>query len=230
MNITLTQRKEHVCKKLIEVFGILTRCPRLASFGQPLLHMASTTLTTPVTEITDRVFHQTSPLPDAFVSMSDFAKLTNRMRRGITYLDHIGFLYATDSQEQELERIRKAATNMNLYEMTSNDEAKWYFVGDATHWQDPMVELLPVVPVPSRHVQPHIHIDIETRFSADEIEKFLTDVFGNTRKPKRCFDPSYGDYSVNLWLGSVSGINIFLDMSTKINNLKWIRSHMLRRI
>lgn len=243
MNITITQQKKHVCNKLLEVFGVLARCLSYDYMmdgevviktigGLPLLHVASTTLTTPITEITDRVFQQTSSLLDAFISMADFAKFVDHLNKKdeVKGLDHVGFCYMTRSQEKELADIKDARSDLHLYEMTSNDLAKWYFVGDRSNWKDPMVELLPTLPnddPESPYWMPHIHIDIETTLGGTEIEKVIKDIFKDTRHPSKFSHPTYGVYSVRLWLGTVSGVNIILDVGTNVINLQWIRAHLL---
>lgn len=196
MNIKIIQRKENVCKTLLEVFGVLARCPRLSyttngevdikiSSNRPLLHIMSTALTTPVTQITDRVFYEESPLPDAFISMKDLTKFIDCITKKVKGLDHVGFCYMTRSQEKELVDIKQTLRDLHLYEMTSNDLAKWYFVGDRSNWKDPMVEFLPTLPNNATDLpywMPHIHINIDTLLAATEIEKILKDIFGGTRQ------------------------------------------------
>lgn len=244
MNEQIIQRKESICKTLLEVFGLLAQCPKLAyvrngevdiklSSGRPVLHITSTVLTTPVTEITNQIFRDKSPLPDTFVSTADLAKLVDRITKRVNGLDHIGFCYTTQSHEKELVNIKQALHDLHLYEMTSNDLAKWYFVGDRNNWRDPMVELLPTllnVDPQLPYYLPHIHINIETTLGWVEIENMMKEIFRDTRLPAKFSHPTYGVYSMRLWLGTVSGVNIMLDIGTNVNNLQWIRAHMLYEI
>lgn len=113
--------------------------------------------------------------------------------------------------------------------------AKWYFIGDIQNWQDPMIELLPVVlpkdlPKDLPYWMPHIHIDINTSLSADEIVRMVTKIFGDTRTPIRYIDSKWGTHCVRIWLGVVSGVNINLDLSTKIRNLQWVRENLLEKL
>lgn len=98
-----------------------------------------------------------------------------------------------------------------------------------------MIELLPVVvpkdpPKDIPYWMPHIHIDINTSLSADEIVGVIKQVVGDSRTPIRYTDPERGTHCVRLWLGTVSGVNINLDLSTKVRNLEWVRNNMLREI
>ena len=238
---------KNVNKKLLEVFGVLAKSPNMAYMnngevtiktfsGQVLLHITQTAITTPVTKITDQVFQQKSPLPDAFVSMGDFGIFVDGlMKKEIKGLDHVGFCYTTDSQENELTRIKKALQRspFYLYEMKSTDIAKWYFIGDRSHSLDPMVELLPA---PTNNEpdlpfwMPHVQIDMETQYTAAGISEMIHEIFGNARKPQFQIDPGSGVYAVRFWLGTVSGVNVMLDIGTNIVDLEWVRKNMLYEI
>ena len=243
MNNTIVQRKEAVSAKLIEIFKILSVCPQLPYYengevnimfsGKPLLKITGNEIVTPAKDITDTVLLQKSSLSDSFVPMGDLKKFVDWLDSGIKQIDHIGFCYTVDSQEKELDRIEGAVMGAKLYEMTSNDLAKWYFVGDASDWHDSMIELLPALPNNAPDVpywMPHIHVDILTSFSADDIVGKIEEIFGNWFVPLRYTDPEYGTHCVRLWLGTVTGVNIYLDASTNVRNLKWVRAHMLQKI
>lgn len=241
------KRQEKVRRKLLEIFRVLAKDKNLAYFRDnevnidtthnfSLFQLKSNSIHTPVTNISDNVFNQTSPLSDDFVRSQDFELLIDRLVKAnaIRMLDHIGFCYLISSQENELISIKNVMkqNKLALYEMTSNDLAKWYFIGDIKYPQDPMIELLPALPNndPERaYWLPHIHIDVNTNLSAKEILTYLSEIFGTTRRPIL-----YGDklaiHCVRLWLGTVSGVNIDLDLSTKIRNVPWVRKNLLRKI
>lgn len=241
MNTRIIKRKERVLQKLLEVFGILARCPNMnymkggkvvikTSSGKSLLSVTETMIATPVTNITDRVFQQKSSLPDSFISTEDFTKLIDRLNPSVKGLDHVGFCYTVQSQAKELLDIEHALKDMHVYEMTSTDLAKWYFVGDRDNWKDPMIELLPALPNNTPDLpywMPHVQIDMETNCSAAQISEMIRKIFGDTRKPQFQIDPGSGVYAVRLWLGTVSGVNIMLDIGTNIVDLRWVRVHML---
>ena len=238
-------RKKKVSRVLAGIFRLLSVSQNMpyASEGsivvmaadKELVHITDDSLETAVTSLTDSVFGEASSQSDAFVEMADFGALAQGLAAYIKRLDHIGFCYTVASQEEERERIKNtlATTHWHLYEMESNDLAKWYLIGDTKRWQDPMIELLPALPNrdPDLHYwMPHIHLDINTSLTADEILKITKDVFGDTRKPTLYTDPEWGTHCVRIWLGTVAGVNIELDLSTKIRNLQWVRAHLLSEI
>jgi hypothetical protein len=77
---------------------------------------------------------------------------------------------------------------------------------------------------------PHIHVDINTSLSADEIIAAARYAFGETRQPIRYTDPQWGTHCVRIWLGTAAGVNINLDLSTRVRNLRWVRTNLLRQI
>lgn len=166
--------------------------------------------------------------------MKDFQTLVDRLGPSITGLDHIGFCYTVLSQEKELARIQREMkkNTFHLYEMTSNDLAKWYFIGNARHWKEPMIELLPTLPNNGPELpywMPHIQIDIETKLDCAEIEKVILEILPDAQ-PVKFSDPAYGVYNVRVRLGNVDGVNIMFDIGTNVTNLRWVRKNLLREI
>jgi hypothetical protein len=249
----MMDRQKLICGKLLDIFRVLAISSNmpywkndevtiLISQGKKLLHITSTSLSNPVNEISDTVLDQSSPLADSFVSMEAFEKFIALLQKNgpIKGLDHVGFCYTVDSQEDELTKIKKVllSTQLYLYEMESTDVAKWYFIGDRSHEVDPMLEFLPVLlnktllnndPALS-YWMPHIQIDMETSCSAAKISEMMHEIFGETRKPIFQIDPGSGVYAVRMWLGTISGINIMLDIGTNIVSLPWVRANMLREL
>jgi hypothetical protein len=238
-------KKQIVATKLIELFRLLTASSRLkfatdgvvqiVASGKKLITITSAGIITSVPEISDSIFDYQSSLADSFVSNEDLQRFVDTIGKSIYALDHMGFCYTAHSQKDELKRIKQAMRggSFRLYEMTSTDLAKWYFIGDRQNWPDPMIELLPTLPNDDPELpywMPHIHIDINTTLSADQLISFMKDIFGNSRSPIQMRDPEYGVYSVRLWLGTVAGINIDLDVSTNVRNMRYVKEHMLREI
>lgn len=238
-------RKRKVSRVLADIFRLLSRSPNMLyasevsivvmAADKELVHITDYSLETAVTSLTDSVFGEASSLSDTFVELVDFGLLAQGLAGDIKRLDHIGFCYTVASQEAERERIKKSlgSTRWHLYEMESNDFAKWYLIGDTKRWQDPMIELLPTLPNRDPGLpywMPHVHVDINTSLTADEILNITKAVFGGTRKPTLYTDPEWGTHCVRIWLGMVAGVNIELDLSTKIRNLQWVRAHLLSEI
>jgi len=240
-------RKRSVSAALYDVlsrFSICSTMPQcekrkiiVRASGKELVGVTNHSIDSAVASLTDSIFLDKSMLLDQFVSMGDMDQLVRRIQLHIKRLDHIGFCYTVSSQEDERKRIVRevSKTNCHLYEMNSVDVAKWYFIGDNRNWEDPMIELLPVqlsnkLPEDLQYWMPHIHLDINTSLSAEEIVQMSTEIFGNTRKPILYTDSERGTHCVRIWLGVVSGVNIQLDLSTKVRNLEWVRKNMLREI
>lgn len=224
--------KGNVPAKLTDIFRILSSCKKIQL--TPIVTITPKDIISPVQDLSDSVFRQRSAIPDTFISMEKFQILVDRLNSSVTGLDHVGFCYTVDSQEKELARILRAMkhTTFHLYEMTSNDLAKWYFIGNAKNWKEPMIELLPTLPNDDSELaywMPHIQIDIETKLDWREIEKTMVEIVPDAR-PVKFSDPAYGVYNVRMRLGSVDGINIMFDVGTNVSNLRWSRGHLLREI
>lgn len=241
------ERKKKVSAVLYEVLCRCTVSPhvlkqigdKIIAFasGKELMSVTRDLILSDITSLTDSIFMKESKLPDQFLSLESITKLFMAIQKFVQRLDHMGFCYTVSSQDVERERIIRAVSNTDwhLYEMESVDVAKWYFIGDRHNWQDPMIELLPVklphdLPEDLPYWMPHIHLDINTSLSADEIITMSKNVFGDTRTPILYTDPQWGTHCVRIWLGVVSGVNIHLDLSTKVRNLEWVRKNMLQKI
>lgn len=230
-------RKQKVSAVVYEILRLSTIGNVLNASGKELLRVTHGSIVSAIPSLTHSVFEKSSPLKDTFLSMKDMARMFENIQPNIKRLDHIGFCYMVSSQDDERLRIMQTVseTPWHLYDMESVDVAKWYFIGDRVQWQDPMIELLPVVlakdpPKDMPYWMPHIHLDINTSLSADQIIQVITHIFGDTRKPISYTDPTWGTHCVRMWFGVVSGINIHLDLSTRVRNLEWVRANMLRQI
>ncbi|MEK7060716.1 MAG: hypothetical protein AAB937_00585 [Patescibacteria group bacterium] len=240
-------RKRSVSAALYDVlsrFSICSTMPQrekrkiiVRASGKELVDFTNHSIDSAVASLTDSIFWDKSMLLDQFVSMDDMDQLVRKIQLHIKRLDHIGFCYTVLSQEDERKRIvaEVSKTNCHLYEMDSVDLAKWYFIGDKKRWQDTMIELLPVqlpnkLPEDLQYWMPHIHLDINTSLSAEEIVQMSTEIFGNSREPILYTDPEWGTHCVRIWLGVASGVNIQLDLSTNVRNLQWLRKNMLYTI
>lgn len=237
--------EKKVAEKLLALFQRLSLSNRgldytnsevvIKARGSALVRITAERIITSVQALTDSVFVNPSTLGDSFISDDQLKKLMDATRGAANRLDHIGFCYLVPSQEEERRRIADSVkkTDWQLYEMESGDFAKWYFIGDTHTWQDPMIELLPALPNRDPDVAywlPHIQVDIHTSFSAVEITGIIDTIFHEARRPILYSHPQSGVHCVRLWLGTVDGININLDLSTKVRNLQWVRAHMLHPV
>lgn len=236
-----------VYQYLYDVMRAFSVCPGLPqsideilvikTVEQMLMTISRNSIDSSFSSLTNSIFIKRCALSDQIISIKKIQALVDIIEPHIKRLDHIGFCYPVANQSKERERIIQiiSETKWRLYEMESVDLATWYFIGDRRVWQDTMIELLPVVP-PQRlpadfsYWMPHIHIDINTSFSAEEIISIVKEIFGDTRIPLLYTDPERGTHCVRIWLGVISGVNIQLDLSTNVRNLEWVRKNMLHAI
>ena len=239
-----------VADKLKEIFKLLSSNRQLESFvkgdeialvttdNRTLLSTISTQLVFPVNLELERIFADKSPLEDDFVSFKLIETLIQDLsqRDAVISLNHIGFCYKTDSQTQERQTLTNSVSgsNWHLYEENSNDQARWYFIGNTEYWKDPLIELLPVTDASDKWLPywlPHIHIDIDTQLTCEEIESITKRIFENSNVvPFRVTVIDNIVYTIRLRLGIVSGVNIDLDLSTNSRNVQVQRQILLKKI
>lgn len=178
---------------------------------------------------------QKSPLKNQFIEINLLEKLINKLsdQKSIIRLNHIGFCYKVKSKDKERERLKQeiSKTNLNLYEMQSYDEALWLFAGDNKNWQDPMIEYLPIEKTKDKWVNywlPHVHIDMDTTLSHQELEEMINNVFQKKIKPFRSVVIDNVVYCIRARLGIISGMNIMLDLTTKERDVEYSRKHLLK--
>ena len=239
-----------VIDKLKEIFKLLSSNRQLESFvkgdeialvttdNRTLLSTISTQLVFPVNLELERIFADKSPLEDDFVSFKLIETLIQDLsqRDAVISLNHIGFCYKTDSQTQERQTLTNSVpdSNQHLYEENSNDQAKWYFIGNTDYWNDPLIELLPVTDTSDKWLPcwlPHIHVDIDTKLTCEEIESITKRIFNKSNVvPFRVTVIDNIVYTIRLRLGIVSGVNIDLDLSTNSRNVQVQRQILLKKI
>jgi hypothetical protein len=221
---------------LNKMFTILSGSDKLVSKNTDLIDFSETEIFTPVGNIATLLNKHVSKLPDHPINFNLLKLFVNKLNVGqsIIRLNHIGFCYKVNSQENEKKRLVGLikSSNYHLYEEKSNDYGLWLFIGDTNKWEKQMIELLPVVKTDDKWIEywlPHIHIDIDTNLSSKEIEDLIRIVYGNRIKPF----PIIIDgiiYIERFRLGSIGGINLFLDLATKVRNVKYSRQNLLTRI
>jgi len=135
-----------------------------------------------------------------------------------------------EKDEITLEARQKA---LALYQLDSNNNTPWWFIGDITNWRDSMLEALPVEgKIEDRekgYWLPHIHFDFDTNLVYEDIEQISHRIFKGTRK----LTPLVYDGFVTqarLWQGVISGVNIHLDLGTAARNTRYVRKVMLTKI
>ncbi len=237
--------KQQLTATLFEVFRILSIDSELNFIDseqmkvvvnqKPLIQINHQKITFPVPS--ESLLKNTNPLENEFVDLEKLKQLFAYLSEtdSIIGLNHIGFCYKVMSQAEERERIKNeiAKTDWHLYEMDSNDEGLWLFMGNKGNWQDPLIELLPVEKTDDKWVNywlPHIQIDIDTKLSHHEIEEKIISIFDRKIVPFRSCVIEGVVYGVRARLGIVSGVNIALDFATKERKIQYSREHLLKVI
>lgn len=242
-------QEQEVSRCLLKVFKVLAQNKTLKKYSQKdkvvirttgnreLQRISSKGIITPIGIVPKSLFSKPSPLKDAFIDLhllSAFIKNLSSID-AIIRLNHIGFGYKVDSQNKERKRIKKEASNNNwhLYEIESNDDGLWLFIGDTTNWQDPLVEFAPVAKTEDHYVNywlPHVQIDIDTNLSESKLERIIHNSFKGDRTAIRSVIIDGIIYVMRIWLGIIDGVNIYLDLATKSRNTEFTRKNVMKKL
>lgn len=106
---------------------------------------------------------------------------------------------------------------VHFYEILSTDNALWLFIGDKFNLESPMIELLPVEKVNdyySDYWLPHLHLALHTNLKVEEIKHLTHEAFRGNRTANPTVINRNTIYQLRVWLGSVSGINVDIDLLT----------------
>ncbi len=218
------------------VLSTLSQSDKLSFKNNDLFSILGNKILTPIGDVVPLLNFQKSKLKDEFVDFSLFKKFIDSLieTKSIIRLNHLGFCYKVDSQTEERERLIKLIkdSKFKLYEEPSNDEGKWYFIGNTDNWEAPMIEMIPIEKTNdqwSGYWLPHIQIDIDTNLTEGEIEKLVKSAFGKSVTP---FPISIDGvvYIIRNRLGIVDGVNIMLDIATNSRNVKHARQNILKTV
>ena len=221
---------------LNKVFNFFYCSNKLVITNKNLFNLSDTEISTPVGDVLPLLIQHKSKLPNQLIHFELLEKLIERLSSGqsIVRLNHIGFCYKVDSQEKEKERLIRLIkqTKFHLYQEKSIDDGLWLFIGNTNKWEEPLIELIPVEKGSGKWVDnwlPHIQIDVDTILTAREIEKRISPVFTNTRRPHLITIDGIV-YIVRNHLGIIDGVNIFLDLATNSRDVKFHRQQLLTKI
>lgn len=176
-------------------------------------------------QILNHFIEEKNSLTDAFVENDDLKVFCNHLlnKNSKPVLNHIGFCYQVGSKNLEKNRLASMAnTNrLHLYEMPSSDASLWLFLGDKYSLSSPMIEFLPVEKVEDYYLDywlPHIHLALHTSLNVEAIKHLTHEAFKGNRTANPTTITNNVIYQLRVWLGTVSGINIDLDLLT---NERW---------
>lgn len=200
-----------------------------------LFKISSSKITTPVGDPLT-LFKQKSRAKDEIIDLDLLKDFVNYISASdsIIRLNHIGFGYLVDDKQLEKQRLIKSVqkTNLYLYEEESNDFGLWLFMGNIGKWQNPLIEFVPVQKSNENYDEylPHIQIDIDTKYSSVQIDDLIAKYFNDKVKSYHIAVIDGITYIIRLKIGSIDGVNIFLDLATNSRNVKKHREEFLKKI
>ncbi len=233
--------------QLIQLFQLLPADPYLkvnedtvailSSNNLPLFELTPSKLTIPGISLNENFYSKPTNLKDSFVALDEVAELFSciKSEQAFDCLNHMGFCYSVENSLKEKERLLQEAkaANLHLYEEASNDGTPWLFLGNLEKWNSPLVEFLPVQSTTDKWVDywlPHFQIDIQTKLLGEEVEELLLKVFKGAVKPYRLFATKDFVFVVRARLGSINGINVYLDIGADGRMLRYHRRKLLQKI
>ncbi len=222
-------------KTLKIVIDILSVHKNLSFKNRDLFKISSSKITTPIGDPLT-LFKHKSRINDEIIDLGQLKNLIDHIRASdsIVRLNHIGFGYLVDDKQLEKQRLIKSVqkTNFYLYEEESNDFGLWLFMGDTGKWQNPLIEFVSVEKSNENYDEylPHIQIDIDTKYSSVQIDDLIVKYFDNKVKSYHIAVIDGKTYIIRVKIGSIDGINIFLDLATNSRNVKKHRKEFLKKI
>lgn len=227
--------KSKLLETLKKVIDILSINKNLSFEGSDLFKISSSKITTPIGDPLT-LFKQKSRNKDEIIDLSLLNNFVNYINESdsIVRLNHIGFGYIVEDKQLEKQRLIKLAqkTNFNLYEEESNDFGLWLFMGNTGKWQDPLIEFVPMDKSIENYDEylPHIQIDIDTKYNSGQIDDLVNKYFDGKINSYHVAVINGVTYIVKIKIGSIDGVNIFLDLATNSRNVKKHREVFLKQI
>jgi len=229
------KNQQKLLRTLKAIIDILSLNKKLSFKKNDLFEISSSKITTPIGDPLT-LFKQKNRNKDELIDLGQLKDFVNYISTSdlIVRLNHIGFGYLADDKQLEKQRLIKSVqeTNFYLYEEESNDFGLWLFMGDTGKWQNPLVEFVPVEKSYENYDEylPHIQIDIDTKYSSVQIDDLIVKYFDNKVKSYHIAVIDGIAYIVRVKIGSIDGVNIFLDLATNSRNVKKHREEFLKKI
>jgi len=229
------KKQQTLLRTLKTIIGILSINKNLLFENSDLFEISSSKITTPIGDPLT-LFKQKSRTRDEIIDLGQLKDFVNYISTSdsIVRLNHIGFGYLVDDKQLEKQRLIKSVqeTNFYLYEEESNDFGLWLFMGNIEKWQNPLIEFVPVEKSYENFDEylPHIQIDVDTKYSSVQIDDLIVKYFDNKVKSYHIAMIDGITYIVRVKIGSINGVNIFLDLATNSRNVKKHREEFLKKI
>ena len=153
-----------------------------------------------------------------------------RVAHGFGWSKPIWIIFCASPQE-EIEKYRKdlSKTGVNVYqEHTESNNEKWYFIGDTTHYDTPLCEIVLNSATTDWYTDwlPAFQIDVDTSLSMAALEKIAEKYFGKQFWKWKLDIPHYGIVLAMAILGEINGIKITLGVGTNLRDIKNHRESM----
>jgi len=234
---------------LLDIFRILSEQSRIQLYhdntvsieleGGNLMTLNSHSLITPLSksDLLTSLLGTRMNDPDNTGYLSHFSKLIAQLSPHLLRLNHIAFQYFAESRDEELSRIKTSlqGSGFSVYEEMSNDpDSVWFFVGDTTNWQDPLLEIVPILRKKgpwATYWLPQIHLDIDTDLSPEEIFSHITMQYrGTSVKSFEAVTIKGIVYVVGVWTATAEGINVYLNLATNNRDVPHHRNVSLKKV
>lgn len=196
-----------------------------------LLSVNKSSIKTPFSNNLTDLFSYKAPINDQLFNVNFLRGILNDIKRNGYYkrLNHIGFCYKVKSKEDEITRIGDiiSQTEFSAFQEPSNDDGAWIFVGKLANVESTLLEFLPNEGGTSDKWEdywlPHIHVDIDTNLSPDEISH-LTRKYTNNPHIPYSIKIDGVCYIQRVRLGCHSGVSFYLDMGTNNRDINYRRT------
>lgn len=193
-----------------------------------LLQIDDTSLASPITSDMLSLFSYRTNRPNKFREQGIVEDLITTIKANGNFkgINHVGFCYKVLSKEAEVKRLIDISKDKNIpiHQEPSIDDGDWLFVGDITEITNPLIELIPHEGKTKDqwidYWLPHIQFDIDTALSPEGIKAIVREFI---REPGVPYSIQIDGitYIQRVHLGTVEGVNIFLDIATNNRDINY---------
>ncbi len=217
-----------ILNELPDIRDSFSRSFRIEVKGKPLFSIRYSQITTPYLTNTLDIFKYKTKLKEESLSSDVILRILSDIKATKKYkrLNHIGFCYKVRSKVDEVKKLVNVVTKteFSVYQEPSSDESDWIFIGDRTEISSPMIEFLPNEGNSDDkwidYWLPHIHVDIDTDLSPDQIRSLVKKHITDPHIPHSIIIDGIC-YTQRVRIGCLDGVNLFIDISTNNRDLNY---------
>lgn len=176
-------------------------------------------------------------LPKPFpVQVDRFHKFIKEISRSKIRLNHLGIKYFSSNFNSERDKYKEWGREVGLYvyqEGSSEEGDRWYFLGDKTHWQDPLFEIVLTSKAQTNPYEwfPHFQIDIDTNLSDEELHEAADKHFWSNFFEWNIEDAEVGGIVLEMgMIGVASGTKVCVGIGTNLRSAKFHREKLLNKV